>query len=158
MAFGGADSSRRAWTWESNSNMHGCFQFKCYHKHESETKRVYEQRIQEKENSLFTPLVFSATIGMCRQASDHCLQMTCCDVSWEMGPILWVNAELVVLQNLFLSVEICHSVYSRSTLIHGQLHEGAAAGGLGHFWMKTLYCFVFMFLFYIFLSFQHVHI
>ena len=61
--------------------------------------------------------------------------MTCCNVSWEMGPILWINAELVVLQHLVLSVEIFHSVYSRSTLIQGQPYEEAAPGGLGHFWV-----------------------
>ena len=37
-----------------------------------------------------------------------------------MGPTLWVNAELVALQYLLLPVEICHSVYLRSTLIQGQ--------------------------------------
>ena len=40
---------------------------------------------------------------------------------------------LAVLQNLFLHVKICHSVYLRSTFIQGQPHEGAAPGGLGHF-------------------------
>ena len=51
----------------------------------------------------------------------------------EMGPILWINAELVALQHLLLPVEICHSVYLRSMLIQGQPYEGAAPGGRGHF-------------------------
>ena len=52
-----------------------------------------------------------------------------------MGPILWVNAELIALQHLFFSVEIWHSVYSRSQLIQGQPHEGAAPGGLGNYFI-----------------------
>ena len=47
-----------------------------------------------------------------------------------MGPILWVNGELVALQHLFLPVEIYHSVYLRSTLIQGQPHEGHKCLGL----------------------------
>ena len=50
----------------SNSNMDIS---KCYHKHENEKKRVYEQRIRETEHSSFTPLMFSATGGMGRQAT-----------------------------------------------------------------------------------------
>ena len=42
---------------------------KCYRKHENEKKRMYEQRIREIEHSSFTPLVFSATGGMGRQAT-----------------------------------------------------------------------------------------
>ena len=41
----------------------------CYRKHEKEKKRVYEQRIREVEHSSFTPLVFSATGGMGREAT-----------------------------------------------------------------------------------------
>ena len=41
----------------------------CYRKHEREKKRVYEQRIREVEHSSFTPLVFSATGGMGREAT-----------------------------------------------------------------------------------------
>ena len=33
----------------------------CYHKHEREKKRKYEERIHEVEHGSFTPLVFSAT-------------------------------------------------------------------------------------------------
>ena len=40
----------------------------CYRKHEREKKRAYEQRIREVEHSSFTPLVFSATGGMGREA------------------------------------------------------------------------------------------
>ncbi|KAF3980765.1 MAG: hypothetical protein HFP76_00405 [Methylococcales symbiont of Iophon sp. n. MRB-2018] len=41
----------------------------CYRKHENEKKRAYEQRLLEVEHSTFTPLVFSATGGMARQAT-----------------------------------------------------------------------------------------
>ena len=41
----------------------------CYRKHEKEKKRAYEQRICEVEHSSFTPLVFSATGGMGREAT-----------------------------------------------------------------------------------------
>ena len=40
-----------------------------YKKHEREKKRAYEQRVQEVEYSSFTPLVFSATGGMGREAN-----------------------------------------------------------------------------------------
>ena len=40
-----------------------------YRKHEREKKRAYEQRIREVEHSSFTPLVFSATGGMGREAT-----------------------------------------------------------------------------------------
>ena len=42
---------------------------KCYHNQENEKKRVYEQRIQETKHSTFTPLEFSASAGMGRQAT-----------------------------------------------------------------------------------------
>ena len=41
----------------------------CYRKHEREKKRAYAQRILEVEHSSFTPLVFSATGGMGREAT-----------------------------------------------------------------------------------------
>ncbi|MDD9818414.1 MAG: hypothetical protein OXU61_09830, partial [Gammaproteobacteria bacterium] len=41
----------------------------CYRKHEQEKNRAYEQRICEVEHSSFTPLVFSATGGMGREAT-----------------------------------------------------------------------------------------
>ena len=41
----------------------------CYRKHEQEKKRAYEHRIREVEHSSFTPLVFSATGGMGREAT-----------------------------------------------------------------------------------------
>jgi len=41
----------------------------CYRKHEREKKRAYAQRILEAEHSSFTPLVFSATGGMGREAT-----------------------------------------------------------------------------------------
>ena len=41
----------------------------CYRKHEREKKRAYDQRIREVEHSSFTPLVFSATGGMGREAT-----------------------------------------------------------------------------------------
>ena len=50
----------------SNSNMDTA---KCYRKHENEKKRMYDQRMREMEHSAFTPLVFSATRGMVRQAT-----------------------------------------------------------------------------------------
>ena len=50
----------------SNSNMS---RENCYRKHEVEKKRIYEQRIREVEHTSFTPLVFSATGGMAKQAT-----------------------------------------------------------------------------------------
>ena len=41
----------------------------CYGKHKREKKRAYEQRIREVEHSSFTPLVFSATGGIGREAT-----------------------------------------------------------------------------------------
>ena len=41
----------------------------CYRKHEREKKRAYDQRICEVEHSSFSPLVFSATGGMGREAT-----------------------------------------------------------------------------------------
>ena len=41
----------------------------CYRKHEREKKRAYDQRIREVEHSSFSPLVFSATGGMGREAT-----------------------------------------------------------------------------------------
>ena len=41
----------------------------CYRKHEREKKRAYTQRILKVEHSSFTPLVFSATGGMGREAT-----------------------------------------------------------------------------------------
>ena len=41
----------------------------CYGMHEREKKRAYDQRIREVEHSSFSPLVFSATGGMGREAT-----------------------------------------------------------------------------------------
>ena len=41
----------------------------CYRKHKREKKQAYTQRILEVEHSSFTPLVFSATGGMGREAT-----------------------------------------------------------------------------------------
>ena len=41
----------------------------CYRKHKREKKRVYDQRVREVEHSSFTPLIFSATGGMGREAT-----------------------------------------------------------------------------------------
>ena len=41
----------------------------CYTKHEKEKKRQYECRVREIEDSSFTPLVFSMTGGMSKQAT-----------------------------------------------------------------------------------------
>ena len=41
----------------------------CYRKHKREKKRAYDQRVREVEHSSFTPLVFSATGGMGREAT-----------------------------------------------------------------------------------------
>ena len=41
----------------------------CYTKHEKEKKRQYECRVCEIEHSSFTPLVFSTTGGMSKQAT-----------------------------------------------------------------------------------------
>ena len=41
----------------------------CYRKYENEKKRQYEQRTREIEHSSLTPLVFSATGGMGKQAT-----------------------------------------------------------------------------------------
>ena len=40
-----------------------------YRRHEQEKKRQYEQRVQEVEHSIFTPLVMSTTRGMGRAAT-----------------------------------------------------------------------------------------
>ena len=40
-----------------------------YHRHESERKRQYSQRVKEVEHGVFTPLVFSTTGGMARECS-----------------------------------------------------------------------------------------
>ncbi len=41
----------------------------CYHKHENIQKRAYEQRIREVEHAPFTPLIFSASGGMAKEAT-----------------------------------------------------------------------------------------
>ena len=41
----------------------------CYRMHEREKKRAYDQRIREVEHSSFSPLIFSATGGMGREAT-----------------------------------------------------------------------------------------
>ena len=38
--------------------------------HEQEKKRAYNQRVLEVENGVFTPLVFSTSSGMGREASE----------------------------------------------------------------------------------------
>ena len=40
-----------------------------YHRHESEKKRQYSQRVKEVEHGVFTPLVFCTTGGMARECS-----------------------------------------------------------------------------------------
>ena len=40
-----------------------------YHRHESEKKRQYSQRVKEVEHGVFTPLVFSTTGGMACECS-----------------------------------------------------------------------------------------
>ena len=40
-----------------------------YHRHDSEKKRQYSQRVKEVEHGVFTPLVFSTTGGMARECS-----------------------------------------------------------------------------------------
>ena len=42
---------------------------KCYKRHESEKKKMYEERILNVEHSTFTPLVFSVTGGMSRECT-----------------------------------------------------------------------------------------
>ena len=71
-----------------------------------------------------------------------------------MGPILRVNAKLVALQYLFCPVEICHSVYLRSTFIQGQPHEGAELGGLSHFWIWDFLKLILLSWFYTFVTFN----
>ena len=46
----------------------GC-QVSAYRKHENTKKRAYERRIREVEHASFTPLVFSASGGMAREAT-----------------------------------------------------------------------------------------
>ena len=55
----------RAFARDSNKNQTPSA---CYRKHEREKKRAYDQR-REVEHSSFTPLVFSATGGMGREAT-----------------------------------------------------------------------------------------
>ena len=42
---------------------------KCYKRHETEKKKMYEERILNVEHSTFTPLVFSVTGGMSRECT-----------------------------------------------------------------------------------------
>ena len=42
---------------------------KCFKKHEQEKKRAYEQRILDIEHASFTPLVFSASGGLGKEAT-----------------------------------------------------------------------------------------
>ena len=47
----------------------GCQLSACYRKHENTKKWAYERRIREVEHASFTPLVFSASGGMAREAT-----------------------------------------------------------------------------------------
>ena len=42
---------------------------KCYKRHETEKKKMYEERILNVEHSTFTPLIFSVTGGMSRECT-----------------------------------------------------------------------------------------
>ena len=51
------------------SNNHSTTTAAAYRKHETAKKREYAQRIREVEHGVFTPLVFSTTGGMGREAA-----------------------------------------------------------------------------------------
>ncbi len=42
---------------------------KCYRKHETDKKRMYEHRLLNVEHSTFTPLIFSVSGGMGREST-----------------------------------------------------------------------------------------
>ena len=128
---------------------------KGYRKHENEKKRIYEQKIWETEHSSFTLLMFSTTAGMDMQTSNRFLPTTCCNVSWTnpMGQ-RWIGCTAASLSPCW---DLPNLVYLRSTLIQGQPHEGAAPGGLGHFWIwdfLKLFCCHNSYIIYIFVLFN----
>ena len=44
---------------------------RCFHKHEREKIRAYDQRVREVEHATFVPLVMSATGGLAKQATNY---------------------------------------------------------------------------------------
>ena len=70
-----------------------------YRKQEALKKRAYElQRIREVEHSSFTPLVFSATGGMAKEASPFYKRLaSCLATKWEQhysAVLFWLRARI----------------------------------------------------------------
>ena len=69
-----------------------------YRKQEALKKRAYEQRIREVEHSSFTPLVFSATGGMAKEATAFYKRLaSCLATKWEQhysAVLFWLRARI----------------------------------------------------------------
>ena len=69
-----------------------------YRKQEALKKRAYEQRIREVEHSSFTPLVFSATGGMAKEATAFYKRLaSCLATKWEQhysAVLFWLRVGL----------------------------------------------------------------
>ncbi len=87
-----------------------------YTKHESEKRRVYGQRVRDIEHGSFSPLVFSSTGGMGKEAK---IVTRICK---EKHPVL-KNDELDSLQALFLAPAIITSLYSWHTFTHPRCNK-----------------------------------
>ena len=70
----------------------------CYRKHELEKKRAYEQRLLEVEHATLTPLVFSSTGGMARQATTFYKRLaSMLSAKWDhpySATLCWVRSRL----------------------------------------------------------------
>ena len=126
------NSASTIMSWKtSNSNTNIS---KCYRKHENDKKRVYEQRIRETEHSSFTPLVFSTTGRMGRQATVFYQWLAAMLAEkWDQsyGSMLnWLRCSISI--SLLRSAIQC--IRGARSCIQEQPYEGAAPSGLGHFW------------------------
>ena len=78
----------------------------CYHRHEQEKRRAYEERVREIERGSFSPLVFSTT-----GANSHgCIQETSHSNLRETEERLQQNHQLAQMPPEFLSAQISHHV------------------------------------------------
>ena len=74
-----------------------------YHRHESEKKQQYSQRVKEVEHGVFTPLVFSTTGGMARECSTFYRRLADMISTKQDKPYSFVVSSGYALNSLMLS-------------------------------------------------------